>query len=494
MSLTQLGRYKITGTLGRGAMGVVYKAYDPLIERTVAIKTVDHTSLSREEAEDFERRFKREAKSAGRLNHPNIVTIHDVGRSDDLSYIAMEFLVGQSLREIMDSGHELSLVRIAEIAAQIADGLAFAHSNDVVHRDIKPANIMVLNHDVVKITDFGVALLPAGGHSLDGTTCGSPKYMAPEQITGKTPDGRSDIFSLGTVLYEMLAGRPAFTGDDLSSILYQVLNEAPPLPSTYYPSLPHGFDRIVARAMAKSPEKRYQNAAEMSADLRKYRRYAKLEKKRQRTGDDAHGSDKPVSPGEAESGEPFHVAPDLRRRALRYGVPGVLGVLLAGALLWWNLTPSTVDVKSDTVVNAAQNAPQNATTVEEVPLALPAAEAPSQPPVPETPVAINEPPSVAQVVAPDAASEPAKSETSEATETPAVAPAVPNEGRVRLAIAPWGEVYVDNRKVGISPPLTEIKLKPGKHTIEIRNGDFAPYQQSINLTANASLRIKHKFE
>jgi serine/threonine-protein kinase len=195
----------------------------------------------------------------------------------------------------------LSLVRIAEIAAQIADGLAFAHINDVVHRDIKPANIMVLDHDVVKITDFGVALLPAGGHSLDGTTCGSPKYMAPEQITGKKPDGRSDIFSLGTVLYEMLAGRPAFAGDDLSSILYQVLNEAPPLPSTYYPSLPHGFDRIVARAMAKSPEKRYQNAAEMSADLRKYRRYAKLEKKKRLAGSDATSAEKPVGTGEGAS-------------------------------------------------------------------------------------------------------------------------------------------------------------------------------------------------
>ena len=484
MSLTQLGRYKITGTLGRGAMGVVYKAYDPLIERTVAIKTVDHTSLSREEAEDFEKRFKREAKSAGRLNHPNIVTIHDVGRSDDLSYIAMEFLVGRSLREIMDSGHELSLVRIAEIAAQIADGLAFAHINDVVHRDIKPANIMVLDHDVVKITDFGVALLPAGGHSLDGTTCGSPKYMAPEQITGKKPDGRSDIFSLGTVLYEMLAGRPAFAGDDLSSILYQVLNEAPPLPSTYYPSLPHGFDRIVARAMAKSPEKRYQNAAEMSADLRKYRRYAKLEKKKRLAGSDATSAEKPVGTGEAEGVEPFHVAPDMRRRALRYAVPVAIGVLLAASLLWWNLTPPAVDATPDSIASAAQSAPPAQTAGEE----------PPKVPVQETPVAIVQPPPVAAVVAPDAVSEPAKSETSETSEAPTLVPAVPNDVHVRLAIAPWGEVYVDKRKLGVSPPLAEIKVKPGKHTIEIRNGSFEPYKQVVNLTANDSLRIKHKFE
>ena len=489
MPLKQLGRYKITGTLGRGAMGVVYKAYDPLIERTVAIKTVDHTSLSREEAEDFEKRFKREAKSAGRLNHPNIVTIHDVGRSDDLSYIAMEFLVGRSLREIMDSGHELSLVRIAEIAAQIADGLAFAHINDVVHRDIKPANIMVLDHDVVKITDFGVALLPAGGHSLDGTTCGSPKYMSPEQITGQKPDGRSDIFSLGAVLYEMLAGRPAFAGDDLSSILYQVLNEAPPLPSTYYPSLPHGFDRIVARAMAKSPEKRYQNAAEMSADLRKYRRYAKLEKKRQHAGD-AHPADKPGSTGEAVGAESLQLASGMRGRTLRYGVPLALGVLLAGGLFWWGLTPPTTDVVADAVPPAEQVAVQ-APTQDAAPVALAAIEENIATSIPETPVAINEPPPVVPVVASDVASEPTASGIAE---TPEVVPAVVSEGRVRLAIAPWGEVYVDNRKVGVSPPLTEIKVKAGKHTIEIRNGSFAPYKQSINLTANANLRIKHKFE
>jgi len=489
MSLTQLGRYKITGTLGRGAMGVVYKAYDPLIDRMVAIKTIDHASLSREEAEDFEKRFKREAKSAGRLNHPNIVTIHDVGRSDDLSYIAMEFLVGRSLREILDSGHELSLLRIAEIAAQIADGLAFAHINDVVHRDIKPANIMVLDHDVVKITDFGVALLPVGGHSLDGAACGSPKYMAPEQITGQKVDGRSDIFSLGTVLYEMLAGRPAFVGDDLSAILYQVLNEAPPLPSEYYPSLPNGFDRIVARAMAKSPDKRYQNAAEMSADLRKYRRYAKQEKKRQQAGSEAPHEVPPVRKGEPGTGEPFGTAVSLklgsalRGRVLRFGIPLVIVVVLVGAMLFSRndrpeVTPEAGAAESAAIAASPAIVPVAAAVVPAPVLA----EAPVPEPVMASAVA-TEPPPVVTVIANGA--EP---------EAPTVVPAVVTEGRVRLAIAPWGEVYVDNRKVGISPPLTEIKVSPGKHTIEVRNGTFEPYRQDISLAASGTLRIKHKFE
>jgi len=250
--------------------------------------------------------------------------------------------------------------------------------------------------------------------------------------------------------------------------------------------------------MAKSPEKRYQNAAEMSADLRKYRRYAKLEKKKRLAGSDASSAENPVSTGEAEGVEPFHVAPDMRGRVLRYAVPVTIGVLLVGALLWWNLTPSTVDTTPDSIASAAPSAPQADTAAAAAPAVAPpaqvAAEEPPKMPVQETPVAIVEPPPVAVVVAPDAASEPAKSETSQTSEAPTLVPAVPIEVRVRLAIAPWGEVYVDNRKVGVSPPLTEIKVKPGKHTIEIRNGSFEPYRQSVNLTANDSLRIKHKFQ
>ena len=268
MSLTQLGRYKITGTLGRGAMGIVYQAHDPLIEREVAIKAISCAGLTREESEEFEQRFFREAKSAGRLNHPNIVTIHDVGRSGDLSYIAMEFLVGRSLRDSLDAHVSLPVARIVQIAAEIADGLAFAHANGIVHRDIKPSNIMVLDSGAVKITDFGIAQLPSSSLTLVGTAMGTPKYMAPEQINGRKADGRSDIFSLGAVLYEMLTGRPPFSGAELNAILYQVLNTAPPLPTSINASLPPGFDRIVARAMAKEPDKRYPDAGQIAADLR----------------------------------------------------------------------------------------------------------------------------------------------------------------------------------------------------------------------------------
>ncbi len=270
MPLEKLGRYEIVGELGHGAMGVVYKARDPLIDRTVAIKTID-LDMSREESEAFERRFYREAKSAGRLNHSNIVTIHDVGKTDAVAYIAMEFLPGQSLREILDSGVVLPPEKIADIAAQVADGLAYAHENSIVHRDVKPPNIMVLDSGLVKITDFGIALLPAGSRTMAGTVFGSPKYMSPEQVAAGDVDGRADIYSLGAVLYEMLTGLPPFAGGDLNAVLTQVINVAPPAPSSRNKSIAPAFDYIVARAMAKNRDDRYGSALAMASDLRNFR-------------------------------------------------------------------------------------------------------------------------------------------------------------------------------------------------------------------------------
>ena len=273
MLLGQLGRYEIIGELGHGAMGAVYKARDPLIDRTVAIKIIG-LDMSRAESEAFERRFYREAKSAGRLNHANIVTIHDVGKSGDVAYIAMEFLSGQSLREILDSGVVLPPKRSPTSRRRSLTASRIAHENGIVHRDIKPANIMVLDSGLVKITDFGIALLPTGSRTLAGAVFGSPKYMSPEQVDGRDVDGRADIYSLGAVLYEMLTGVPPFAGDDLNAVLSQVLNETPPAPSSRNKSIAPGFDYIVAKAMAKDPDDRYGSALAMASDLRKFRDFA----------------------------------------------------------------------------------------------------------------------------------------------------------------------------------------------------------------------------
>ncbi|MCR4302676.1 MAG: serine/threonine protein kinase [Gallionella sp.] len=266
--IIQLGRYEIQGEIGQGAMGVVYKAKDPLIDRVVAIKTIN-LGLALDEKEEYEGRFYQEAKAAGRLSHPNIVTIYDVGKSGDVAYIAMEFLHGQELRDIMNKGGLLPVDQVLDIAAQVAQGLAYAHEHDIVHRDVKPSNIMVSSDGHVKITDFGIARMASSAvQTQTGTVLGSPKYMSPEQVLGKVIDQRSDIFSLGVMLYEMLAGQAPFAGDNVNAIMYQTLNTAPVPPNTLNPEVPEMANFIIAKALAKGVEDRYQNARDFAADLR----------------------------------------------------------------------------------------------------------------------------------------------------------------------------------------------------------------------------------
>jgi eukaryotic-like serine/threonine-protein kinase len=266
--ISHLGRYEIVGELGQGAMGVVYKATDPLIDRLVAIKTIT-LSLAQEEREEYEARFYQEAKAAGRLSHPNIVTIFDVGRSGDIAYIAMEFLQGRELRDILNDDKLLPVDQVIDIVAQIALGLAYAHEHGIIHRDIKPSNIMVLRDGNAKITDFGIArMASAAVRTQTGMVLGSPKYMSPEQVMGKLTDQRSDIFSLGVMLYEMLTGKPPFLGENVNAIMYQTLNAIPQPPSALNTAVPDMLNFIVAKALAKDVEHRYQNARDLANDLR----------------------------------------------------------------------------------------------------------------------------------------------------------------------------------------------------------------------------------
>ncbi len=263
----RIGRYDVTAEIGRGAMGVVYRAVDPMLERTVAIKTIN-MALDPGEMEHYEKRFTIEARAAGGLNHPNIVIIHDIGRSGDLAYMAMEFLEGRELRDLI-IGRELAPDRALDIAALVADGLAYAHEHGVVHRDIKPANIMILRDGRVKITDFGIARMrTADVRTQTGVVLGSPRYLSPEQVLGKRSDGRADIFSLGVIIYEMVAGQTPFNGVDVNSLMFQIVNFMPPPPSSVNPSLPPMLDLIIAKALAKSADDRYANIAELAADLR----------------------------------------------------------------------------------------------------------------------------------------------------------------------------------------------------------------------------------
>ena len=270
--ISTLGRYRIISEIGQGAMGTVYKAVDPIIDRTVAIKTIN-LNLSRQELEEYEARFQQEIKAAGRLNHPNIVTIYDVGKTESVAYMAMEFLEGAELKDMIASGNLPAPNQVVDIIAQVAEGLWFAHQQDIVHRDVKPSNIMVMRGGIAKITDFGIARLPNSAvKTMTGLILGSPRYMSPEQVIGKTIDARSDIFSLGVVLYEALTGVAPFDGDNVNAIMYATVNTTPPPPSAHNRAVPAMLDLIVAKAMAKLLEDRYQTVKEFGDDLREVRR------------------------------------------------------------------------------------------------------------------------------------------------------------------------------------------------------------------------------
>jgi serine/threonine-protein kinase len=265
--LKQLGRYRLVAELGRGAMGIVYRAEDPLLNRTVAVKSIilmdDPATRS-----DYEARFFQEAKAAGGLNHPNLVTIHDVGREGDIAYMAMELLEGTELRALMARGR-VPLPFALDVVAQAADGLAHAHEHGVVHRDIKPGNIMIVHDRTAKIMDFGIARVRASDvKTQTGAILGSPRYMSPEQVTGQPADRRSDIFSLGVVLYELVAGEPPFTAPTVTQLMHQIATATPRPPSASSPAVPAMLDLIVARALQKQPAERYQSAAELASDLR----------------------------------------------------------------------------------------------------------------------------------------------------------------------------------------------------------------------------------
>ena len=265
-----LGRYQLEKELGKGAMGVVYLGKDPKIGRVVAIKTL---ALSQEfegdELTDARERFFREAETAGRLQHQNIVTIFDAGEEHDLAYIAMEFLKGKDLVDYCRPGSLLPMPTVITIIARVAQALAYAHRQNVVHRDIKPANIMYeAQSDTVKVTDFGIARITDSSKTRTGLVLGTPSFMSPEQIAGKKVDGRSDLYSLGVMLFQMLTGMLPFRGDSMAELMYKIAGEEAPDPRILRPEIPERLANIVALALSKRPETRYQDGEQFAADLR----------------------------------------------------------------------------------------------------------------------------------------------------------------------------------------------------------------------------------
>src|SRR5437879_4101531 len=264
-----LGRYEISKELGKGAMGIVYLGKDPKINREVAIKTLRfEDEFDADDMKIMKERFFREAESAGRLVHPNIVTIYDAGDDGDISYIAMELLSGTDLKDFSAKGKLLPSNEVIEIVAKVADALDYAHSEGVVHRDIKPANIMRLTDGKIKVADFGIARITSQSKTATGTVMGTPSYMAPEQLAGKKVDGRADLFSLGVTLYELLTGEKPFTGESVATLMFRIANEPHPPITSARADLPPAVQAVIDKALEKNPETRYARGADFARDLR----------------------------------------------------------------------------------------------------------------------------------------------------------------------------------------------------------------------------------
>jgi serine/threonine-protein kinase len=266
----RFGRYETVAELGRGAMGVVYKARDPQIDRFVAIKTVSLWGQEPDDEKEFRMRFANEAQAAGRLHHPGIVAVFDVGENPENQdpYIVLEYVAGESLNRILSREKKLPLEQSLRLALEIAEALEYAHAQGVVHRDIKPANILITESGRAKIADFGIAKLNLAHFTLPGRVLGTPAYMAPEQLSGEGSDGRSDLFSLGVILYAMVTGHSPFQGNSATTVCFKVANREPVSASALDMTLPPELDAVIGRAMAKNPEDRYQTGAELAADLR----------------------------------------------------------------------------------------------------------------------------------------------------------------------------------------------------------------------------------
>ena len=417
MEPERLGKYEIQGTLGKGAMGTVYAGWDPIISRKVAIKTVRLPDAADIEAQEELARFKREAQAAGRLTHPNIVGIFDYGETDELAYIVMEFVDGHTLKGLLDAGERMALPNIGRIMTDVLGGLQYSHDRGVVHRDIKPANIMVVGGEgdgrgQAKIADFGIARIESSNLTQAGTIMGTPAYMSPEQFMGQTVDARTDIYSSGVLLFQLLTGERPFEGS-MATIMHKALNTQPPKPSDLSVTAPAALDPVVARAMARRPEDRFETASIFAEALK-----AGLQQKALPLGFDDPDNEAtivapprpvPITPRPAPS--TLSPAPT-RSKAPALVAAAVIALAAAGGGAWFALSGSTPPP-------AASPPLAQADSTALVAVAPPSAEPPAN-------VATRRPlPPEATTLAPNAAAEPQPPAPSGPTTSPALAKVTP---------------------------------------------------------------------
>jgi serine/threonine-protein kinase len=499
-TLSSIGRYALKQKLGQGGLGTVFEAWDPLLSRMVAVKTLQF-DIDTPTRVSLNALFLNEARAAAGLNHAHIVTVHDAGLSAHGVYIAMERLRGRDLRQALQAGWRASPAEAALLVRRVADALAYAHARGVVHCDIKPANIFLSRRDRPKVLDFGIARVAhrASLPVFDGVIAGSPHYQAPEQLHGGSVDARTDIYALGTVMYELLSARKAFAGDSLEQIRNAVAHHHPAPPHELCPEVPLGLSAIAMRAMARNPEERFGSAVEMAQALRHW--LAAL----------------PVlavaEPDSLPAGTPVPAAAAPQRRwRVWMGAVAVAAVLVP--LYWFIGSMPTAERAVQAVPGAL---PQAATPIAAAPIAAAPAATPAVPALPAAPVSVALPPAVetplrptnetgAELSAPTPPAEPIKPPPASAAakvRKPAakvvaaapVAAAAPvlAHGTVNMAISPWGQVEVDGKPAGTTPPLTRLELPQGTHTITVRNEDFPPYTQRVQVDPERPVTLKHRF-
>ncbi len=537
-TIGHIGRYALKYQLGEGGLGTVFAAHDPLLSRLIAVKTLN-VKVADDERESFNALFLNEARAAGGLSHPHIVTVFDAGISDERAYIAMELLKGRDLRQLRQEGWRATPAQAALIIRRVADALAFAHSKGVIHRDIKPANIFMVGRTQPRVLDFGIARVAHQQESTDPHSgAGSPYYMAPEQVRRELADRRADVFSLGVVLYELLTDVKPFHGESLAQIREAVLHHEPPLASKVDPTVPKALAAITARAMAKDPEQRFRSARSFARELRQWL------------------DDNPASADGEKTAPATPPEPKRTRVMLGAAAAAAVAALTAAIATWVVLAPAAPALAeaSPARVEARETPPAAETLVAEstqaptapaslmvtaaapTPLATPtttpdtnvaattpqvAEPAPATTPATAPAAAVPSPkaphtPVVAALQAPAGTVKPAAATTTtppresakdrkaregrerEARENDArVAAAAklvaPLTGTVRIAISPWGLVEVDGAPSGAAPPITELTLAEGRHQIVVRNGDYAPYTASVNVTAGQTISVRHKF-
>ncbi|MDP9262950.1 MAG: PEGA domain-containing protein [Acidobacteriota bacterium] len=497
-TLDHVGRYKIIGEVGKGAMGVVYKATDPTIGRTVALKTM-RVDVHGIEAEEMLQRFRNEAKAAGVMNHSNIVTIYDAGEQDGLFYIAMECIEGVTLHRQLADKRVIAVDKVVEYSRQVCAGLDYAHSHGVVHRDIKPANIMIEAGGTVKIMDFGIAKSGGQGMTTVGQVLGTPNYMSPEQVKGRPLDGRSDLFSFGVILYEMVTGERPFTGQNVTTIVYKIVHENPIPPRDLDVTIHPGLSWIITKALSKSPDDRFQKGADLVQALESYKAYGPA-------GEPTTGV-ATRSTASADMGQAAAMAPDRRPAATDAKKKASSGWGLfagAAAVALLLVLAGLAYVRHRINALAEPTAQQQTTAAPQTnppPAGKPQASQPagSQPAVGQTasPASgttaaakpASKPPEKKPVGAPKEGSQPNSATSAPLTRGQKGAP---GSGEMRLTSSPSGaRVQIDGwTEPNWITPFNNPSMAAGKHTVVFSKTGYITQTRTVEVAAGRSLTLQ----